>query len=282
MVQLLSMFEVSFTARQRKNYLFYILYHLFKNRDLGLYCDFLDKLAKKYFYDIYMDSNYLNDINTPKPGSFDQAIINNGCINLQISNLKATPCVFNAIYGDGSSITKGIPLFVFNYMDYLLWKEYAYNMAGEKLKEESEERKEFFCKMGCSDFGLEVFNRFYFSRTRRSLEHYYPQALVKKNPNLINDNQINCFGNFAMIGSDANSSGSDWTPRTKITHYLDASKKIRQVGVASLKFRIMMQICHDNEESKSREEGHEWNFSDIQTHQTKMVDILFKKNVREE
>ena len=32
--------------------------------------------------------------------------------------------------------------------------------------------------IGCSDFGLKVFNQFYFSRTRRSLEHYYPQANI--------------------------------------------------------------------------------------------------------
>src|SRR5690606_11324882 len=31
LVQLLSMFEVTFTARQRKNYLFYCLYYLFNN-----------------------------------------------------------------------------------------------------------------------------------------------------------------------------------------------------------------------------------------------------------
>ena len=41
LVQLLSMFEVSFTARQRKNYLFYVLYYLFGNRDLRKYCELL-------------------------------------------------------------------------------------------------------------------------------------------------------------------------------------------------------------------------------------------------
>jgi hypothetical protein len=166
-------------------------------------------------------------------------------------------------------------------MDYCLWKKYAENMAGEKLKEQSEERKEFFCQLGCKDFGLDVFKRFYFSRTRRSLEHYYPQALVKKYPEAINDNQINCFGNFAMIGSDANSSGSDWTPKAKLDHYLDPSKKVRQVGVASLKFRIMMQMCHDNDndEEKSREAGQEWMFADIKRHQELMLKILFEQYV---
>lgn len=279
MVQLLSMFEVSFTARQRKNYLFYVLCYLFENRDLDLeaYCDFLENLAKKYFCDIYMIEDRLNEIHTPKPGSFDEAIINGNIINVETVNTNITPDSFNAIYGDGSKKTKGIPLFVFNYMDFLIWKKYVSNVAGEKLKEQSEERKEFFRQLGCSDFGLDTFKQFYFSRTRRSLEHYYPQALVWKNPNGITDEQINCFGNFAMIGSDANSSGSDWTPKIKLDHYLDPSKKIRQVGVASLKFRIMMQMCQDNNESKNRKNGQEWMFDDIQKHQSLMLNILFEQ-----
>lgn len=277
LVQLLSMFEVSFTARQRKNYLFYTLYHLFGNRDLDTYRDFLVKLARKYFCDIYMVGECLNEINTPKPGAFDQTIINNGSIDLLINNSNVTSDNFNTIYGDGSNMTNGIPLFVFNYMDYLLWKKYANNLAGKELKKDDEGRKAFFDNLGCSDFGLDVFKQFYFSRTRRSLEHYFPQALVKKYPADINDYQINCFGNFSMIGSDANSSGSYWTPKTKLLHYLDSSKKIRQVGVASLKFRIMMQMCRDNDESKSRKDGQEWMFDDIKKHQNRMLDILFEQ-----
>ena len=277
MVQLLSMFEVSFTARQRKNYLFYVLCHLFENRDLGTYCGFLENLAKKYFCDIYMDSECLNEINTPKPGSFDQTIVKEGRVDLSISNPAITSQKFYEIYGDGSVKTKGIPLFVFNYMDYLLWDKYAKTLAGAELRKEDEKRKGFFNELGCSDFGLEVFKQFYFSRTRRSLEHFYPQALVRKNPNGITDEQINCFGNFAMIGSDANSSGSDWTPKIKLDHYLDLSKKIRQVGVASLKFRIMMQMCQDNYESKNRVDGQEWMFEDIQKHQSLMLNILFEQ-----
>jgi hypothetical protein len=277
LVQLLSMFEVSFSARQRKNYLFYILYNLSVNRDLAAYCDFLRKLAKKYFNDIYMVSDCLNEINTPRPGAFDQAIVQKGQISLDISNQDVTYVKFNEIYGDGSDMTKGIPLFVFNYIDFRIWEKYASEMAGGKLKENSEERKGFFRELGCSDFGLEAFNRFYFSRTRRSLEHYYPQALAKKYPDIITEEQINCLGNFAMIGSDANNSGSDWTPKTKLLHYLDSSMKIRQVGVASLKFRIMMQMCRDNDESNNRKDGQEWLFEDIQKHQKLMLNILLEQ-----
>ena len=268
LTQLLSMFEVSFTPRQRKNYLFYCLYHLFKNRGLKDYCTFLSGLAKKYFFDIYLNGNLLNEINTPIPGAFDQVIINGKELNLTLSGGNYD---FNDIYGDGRVKTKGIPLFVFNFIDFRIWELYAHTLAGKDLKKEDSDRIAFFNRLGCSDFGLVVFNQFYFSRTRRSLEHYYPQANVGEN---INENQINCMGNFAMIGSDANSSGSNWSPKVKLDHYLDSSGKILQVSVSSLKFRIMMQICKDNLDSKKRLAGQEWMFEDIQRHQEKMLVLL--------
>ncbi len=48
LVQLLSMFEVTFTAKQRKNYLFYCLYHLFESDNISDYLVFMRDLADKY------------------------------------------------------------------------------------------------------------------------------------------------------------------------------------------------------------------------------------------
>ena len=268
LVQLLSMFEVSFTPRQRKNYLFYCLYHLFNDTDLNRYVDFLSALADKYFFDVYANSGNLNNINTPVPGAFDGTVLKDGQFDL---NIRCTSLDFDGIYGNGKEASKGIPLFVFNYMDYLLWSIYADKLSGKKLKESDRERREFFKKLGCSDFGLTVFEQFYFSRTRRSLEHFFPQANVNEQ---ITEYEINCFGNYAMIGSDINSSGSNWSPKTKIDHYLDASGKMNQVSVASLKLMIMMQKCKDNANDVSCPSGNEWVYKDIQDHQRYMVNIL--------
>ena len=71
-----------------------------------------------------------------------------------------------------------------------------------------------------------------------------------------------------MWSYEANSSGSNWTPKTKVTHYLDKSHKINLVSVASLKFRIMMQMCKD------KGEDGEWLFGDIQEHQENMISLL--------
>lgn len=144
-------------------------------------------------------------------------------------------------------------------------------------KKGSKERAQFFKELGCSDFDLDPFNNFYFSRTRKSLEHYYPQAKAGEGKPLSAD-AINCFGNFAMISAEANSSGSNWDPITKLDHYSDG--KSDQVSVASLKFKIMMQICRDNHKAMlngdmERDTGMEWNAADIQEHQERMLDILF-------
>ena len=273
-VHLLSMFEVSFTARQRKNYLFYCLLYLFQNNllDHDEYPDFLERLAEKYLCDVYLVPENLNAINTPLPGSFDSVVLKSNMLDIDTHG-NGSKEQFNRVYGDGTEKTKGVPLYIFNYIDYKLWEKYSDELRGEDSKEGSRKRNFFFGSLGCSDFGLKVFDQFYFSRTRRSLEHYYPQALASGRDGRPNENEINCLGNFAMIGSEINSSGSDWSPKTKLDHYLDSSGKIRQVSVASLKFMIMMQMCKDNTES--RDSGQEWIFEDIQIHQNNILDLLF-------
>ena len=73
-----------------------------------------------------------------------------------------------------------------------------------------------------------------------------------------------------MIGSEANSSGSNWSPKTKLDHYLDSSGKISQISVASLKFMVMMQICKENQS---------WGFGEIREHQDRMVSVLMDASV---
>lgn len=270
-IQLLSMFEVAFTPKQRKNYLFYCLYHLFEDYDLDNYVEFLRKLADKYFFDVYLDASKLNDMNQPKPNSFDDTILNGSELNVELEAVKRD---FNSIYSIGSC---NIPLYVFNYTDYKIWKKYAEELRGNKAKKDSRNRIDFFKALGCSDFELDVFNNFYFSRTRKSLEHYYPQAKAGDDMP-ISMQDINCFGNFAMIGSDANSSGSNWNPIYKKNRYLDT--KSNPVSIASLKFRIMLQICQDNYDAGIKNKnikrlfGLEWNVEDMVQHQEKMLEII--------
>ena len=277
LVHLLSMFEVSFTPKQRKNYLFYCIMFLFDNYELSdkEYLKFLQCLADKYFYDVYLNADCLNERNQPGPNAFDSVILKDSELNVYEIGIEGVDYkeAFSIIYKQGKY---DIPLFVFNYTDYMLWKKYADALRGNKLASKSPKRRAFFEDLGCSDFELEPFNNFYFSRTRKTLEHYYPQAKAGEGRPLSTD-EINCFGNFAMIGAEANSSGSNWDPRTKLDHYSDG--KSDQVSVASLKFKIMMQMCQDNCKAIlngdfDREKGMEWNAEDMHIHQEKMLDII--------
>lgn len=273
LVHLLSMFEVSFTPKQRKNYLCYCLLYLFNKgvESMEKYLEFMQNLAKWYFYGIYMDINRLNERNLPKPNAFDDAILKDWQNNMSAKSFVDSDqkTEFLRIYCQGHS---NIPLFVFNYTDYILWKRYAATLRGNVTKKGDSKRKAFFETLGCSDFELDTFNNFYFSRTRKSLEHYYPSAKAIEGTNLSLYN-INCFGNFAMIGSEANSSGSNWSPRAKLEHYKD--RKSDQVSVASLKFKIMMQKCQDNYLAETRQTDFEWNYEDMMEHQRKMLEIIF-------
>lgn len=277
LVHLLSMFEVSFTPKQRKNYLFYCLLFLFGNGNVSKtdYLRFLRLLADKYFYDVYLNRNRLNERNQPVPNAFDDALLNNGALDTAKAGDGRTDYreQFLSIYRQGRS---DIPLFVFNYTDYILWKKYADTLRGKNTKRDDPERVRFFQELDCSDFDLEPFSCFYFSRTRKTLEHFYPQAKAGEGMALSTE-EINCFGNFAMIGSEANSSGSNWNPKTKLEHYLDG--KTDQVSVASLKFRIMMQKCLDNSwkiqnSTLTRDAGMEWDATDMQEHQRVLLGII--------
>lgn len=278
LVHLLSMFEVSFTPKQRKNYLFYCLLYLFEESDhtIKTYLDFLQFLADKYFYDIYLNPENLTERKQPKPNAFDLVMLKKGGLNLNydVNDDIDYQKRFVEIYQQGRS---EIPLFVFNYTDYILWKKYADELRAQNIKKTSKERIQFFKELGCSDFDLTPFRNFYFSRTRKSLEHFYPQAKARDEQSLSIE-EINCFGNFAMIGAEANSSGSNWDPKTKLSHYYDG--KSDQVSVASLKLKIMMQMCLDNQSlmlshKLDRENGLEWNYEDIKLHQENMLNIIF-------
>lgn len=276
LVQLLSMFEVTYSSRQHKDYLLYCLYYLIhicnsdedstKPIDLKEYHEFLETLAKIYFYNFY-----LSDKRDSISGVIDNIIFKCEDFNA-LSASKKTIDECKSLFGKEDDEHTNIPAFIFNYLDYKIWSEY---LKGNK------DRKKFFDRLGCKDFGLDNFRGFYFSRTRDSLEHYFPAANVKteKNPdsddntpndtddNVPNEIQANCFGNFAMIGRNINSSGSNWDPQTKLVlYYKDRSKKIPKTSVASLKFQIMMQIC-ENEGT--------WGWKQIREHQGKMLNILF-------
>ncbi len=88
------------TVRQRKNYLFYCFLYLFRSddRDISKYYEFLLGLAGKYFKDVYLMAEKLNQINTPNPGSFDETDL--------INEVEKYPTMRNAVL---ASAFEGMP-----------------------------------------------------------------------------------------------------------------------------------------------------------------------------
>ena len=302
LLKLLSMFEVTYSSRQRKNYLFYCLYYLIQNWQwkrpedtvnqqetaFKKYLRFVNNLATFYFDRFYLDIDKFTYEKNKKDGSIDSSknypknSIDDyvlpeiaSLFNEDISTTHSRND-FTTIYGDGqktasnSSECRLIPLFIFNYLDYKIWKLYCQKARG------FDNKNAFYELIGCPDPSSlqgdsrfknfnDKFNNFNFSNSRKSLEHYLPQTNINNKEYEHYEIVINCLGNYGMIGSRANSSGSNWDPKTKISHYLDKSQKIDPVSVSSLKFLIMMSIC-----DKSG-----WDEPQIRVHQEKMLNILF-------
>ena len=254
--QILSMFEVTYSFRRNKNYLVYLLYYLMKIKqnifedfkcDLNLksfltkwkefvdttknqnisffenYHAFLETLAKIYFYKFY-----LSDKRDSISSAIDKIIFE--CEDFkklkqkfekkEEEERKSLKIQYEQLFGKDNDEHTDIPAFIFNYLDYKIWSAYHEYLEGKGFSKEDSVRIEFFKQLGCEDFGLDNFQNFYFSRTRDSLEHYFPVANVKSDDASPEDKrpkicQANYFGNFALIGRNINSNGSDQTPSGK-------------------------------------------------------------------
>lgn len=90
--------------------------------------------------------------------------------------------------------------FVFNYLDYLLWRQ-----------EKDSDKK-------IADFEFTF---------RSSVEHFYPQHPISSSP--WNDGQLNSFGNLCLISHAKNSRLSNYMPKAKKEHYaLGAIDSVKQ------------------------------------------------------
>ena len=66
------------------------------------------------------------------PGSFDETILKDNKFEKTLIPIR-TAEDFYTVYGKGDVASKGIPLFIFNYLDYLIWKEYSEKLEMKNL-----------------------------------------------------------------------------------------------------------------------------------------------------
>lgn len=170
-LMLLSMFHVSTPTLVYKHWLNASLYYLFYQTEINGndYKLYLQNLAQSYLYDRYTAKE--------EPVDYYNIIYKNNAISINkpIGNYS-----FNEL-DNGTAVEN----FVFNYLDYILWKEKNVNFE------------------------------FTF---RSSVEHYYPQNPISKE-HKIASTIYDLFGNLCLISSSKNSRLSNHMPSAKRDFY---------------------------------------------------------------
>ncbi|MEI8203662.1 MAG: DUF262 domain-containing HNH endonuclease family protein [Bacteroidota bacterium] len=185
-IMLLSMFHVSAPNMIYKNWMNAALKYIIGNDNITVenYIFFLEKLADAYLLNNYVAIN---------PLSFFEIIYTN------YSQTKDMEINHNLL-DKGTSVEN----FIFNYLDYLLWKN----------DKEKYPKFEFILKS--------------------SVEHFYPQNPVLES-NRLSQNLIDKFGNLCLLTRSKNSKLSNAMPNNKKEHYASP-----EVNIDSIKQQIML------------------------------------------
>ncbi|MEH8108355.1 DUF262 domain-containing HNH endonuclease family protein [Gallibacterium anatis] len=204
-VQLLSMFHTSFRQKIYKNWLFDVLEKLNQSDELkntyGLSSNKYIEILEQLAYEYYKDDNR-------------QELLKKGGL--------------------------AIPHYIFNYVDYLLWKDWDNLGKDNKFLKKSD---------------------FVFSLSRNSIEHYLAQSkrdsLLPRNETEENKNRLlNSLGNLCLISHYQNSSLNDEVPSEKRKRYESGSLKcISPKQALMLSYEI-------------------WGKEEIEKHNEDMIEIL--------
>lgn len=185
-----SMFHVSLPSQNYKHWLCAALNYLYDNRDGKGLVEYMEELGKAYMLgrfltkDVNADSFYY-DLIFNKKGKYTGNIPD-----------KLTIPTF----------TEHIDFFIFNYIDYCLWKE-----------------------GNCPDFEF---------TSRSSIEHFYPQHPMDNFPTM-DDKHLHNIGNLCLISASKNSKLSNYQPLAKTEHY-------HKSKIDSVKQKIMMDVVTKN------------------------------------
>ncbi len=128
------------------------------------------------------------------------------------------------------------PNLVFNYLDYLLWKDDTVLIDGKE------------------SFIFEF---------RNSVEHWYPQNPSDKT--FDRWDKVDRFGNLCIIQRSVNSRFSNMSPCAKKDTYGNKAASQSMIWNGSLKLRLMAEATHDD---------NSWREKDCEDHEEKMLKIL--------
>ena len=226
-LMLLSAFHVSYPTNSRKNWLSAVLCRLYKQEPANAkdYLVFLEGLAKAFMIHRYL---------VEEPHDYPSFMYGDD------EQLTALPGAFTSQRYDLLSLLsyRKATVFVFNYLDYLLWKK-------EK------------------GFDKDTLDKFRFS-FKSSVEHFSPQT-PKANASLKYD-YLHSFGNLCLMADADNSSLGNSSPREK-SNILNGKRE--SMAPLSLKLELMMQQAILKEK--------DWGSIAIETHGEKMLDVINKE-----
>lgn len=225
-LMLQAMFHVSQPSRNYKNWLYAVLRWLFEQRIHAItaadFEQFLNKLSDKFYFGRYGYGK--------NPMDFLDLILDTQEISTESLDLHNADSDF---WKQGTHT----PHFVFNRLEYALWKSYK-----EFGIDENKARKPFYFAF------------------RNSVEHFQPQTdSNEKVPNPAGD-ALDHFGNLCLLSHSDNSKLSNSPPLAK------KALMERTGNIPSLKQFVMMQGISD--------ESQEWNEEKITQHGNAMINLL--------
>ena len=200
-------------------------------------------LLLSMFQTIYTAKNYKNWLFSILDGFINK----NWNVDNYIGNLEG---LAKKTAENSNELDKGTKVrhFIFNYLDYLLYKKYKDESIYSYFPVESDRATDF-------NELRSYFEKFRFTY-RNSVEHCYAQNLAKNNEEI--KKVIDNFGNLCLIEADVNSSFSDNEIHLKRSKLLALLKK-NQDRSASLKQVIMLMYdddCWSSQNAKKTIEKH--------------------------
>lgn len=198
-VMLQSMFHVSAPTQIYKHWMNASLYYVYNHRNSTAteYAEYLWNLSKAYMLDRYLATNKV---------SFESIIFEN---NGKSVNLAKDILWSNINIDEYQQKGEHIENFVFNFYDYLLWRE---------TKD--------------TDFEFTY---------RTSVEHFYPQHPTDKDP--MDFAHLHSFGNLCLVSRGMNSKFTNNLPGAKYENFSDP----KAMKTYSLKLKSMMNAIKNRE-----------------------------------
>lgn len=227
-LMLLSAFHVSTPTLVYKHWLNGALTYLFDEHspedeiDAGDYLAYLENMARRFVFMRFLAQD--------EAASYYNMIFGDDDVLPEIICDKRWSQAINAKLRFGTIENN----FVFNYLDYLLWK-----------------------KQNTSN---DIARRFEFT-FRSSVEHFYPQHPIDGHPRMDED-QLHAFGNLCLISHSKNSRLSNFQPQQKREHF-EASLARKEID--SLKLLEMLELMKRNKQ---------WGEEEIISHGKEMVALL--------